>query len=137
MILLTILFRAAGLPNPKIKEGMEAEHCYMYGALEAFNMKNGCTTCPSDEYEFATGKKGCPEVNTPNSEREIRSIKVLEEKPLTARAKLETAEILSVVSVMALLLGGFHDPHSPQFEHAKCEGCFPRLNCGINWNMSS
>jgi hypothetical protein len=46
-----------GIPNPKVREGVEKEHCARGNAAKSFTSSNyNVTTCPATEWEFVV----CP-----------------------------------------------------------------------------
>ena len=46
-----------GIPNPKVREGVEKEHCLRGNATKCFTSSNyNVTTCPATEWEFVV----CP-----------------------------------------------------------------------------
>ena len=96
-----------GEPHPNLRQGMEEEHCTMYGNDVQFKKGNGVMTTPAKEYKIVIGEEK-PEEDTKDKKskivRVIRRIEDLQNLPQSKEAGLILIEIIAIVSSVAFLV---------------------------------
>ena len=96
------MLATAGLPNPDVLAGLEAEHRTMHGADAAFTTTNyNITTCPRAEYDIVVGERECPQEQRKDLSgrvvRRLRPVAELQQERMSVEAGLGHEEIVAVV----------------------------------------